>query len=62
MFKCRQSFIPLKTLFGDNAALTEYMEQTTDELLVEYIAVTGIARVTGVVGAAPQEVPVEVAP
>eukprot|EP00975_Prorocentrum_lima_P047807 9997003-Prorocentrum_lima.AAC.1 len=45
--------MPLKTLFGDHAALTEYVERTTDEMLIEFISVTGAGRGTGVVGAAP---------
>eukprot|EP00975_Prorocentrum_lima_P029445 6183671-Prorocentrum_lima.AAC.1 len=39
-FNCRESFMPLKTLFGDHAALTEYVERTTDQMLIEFISAT----------------------
>eukprot|EP00975_Prorocentrum_lima_P034459 7243995-Prorocentrum_lima.AAC.1 len=49
--------MPLKTLFGDVAALQEYVQNTTDNLLLEYISITGMGRGTGVAGAT-SDVPV----
>eukprot|EP00975_Prorocentrum_lima_P035326 7419531-Prorocentrum_lima.AAC.1 len=52
--------MPLKTLFGDNAALQEYVQSTTDNILMEYISITGVQRGTGVAGATPDIPEVEV--
>eukprot|EP00975_Prorocentrum_lima_P002300 502671-Prorocentrum_lima.AAC.1 len=52
--------MPLKTLFGDNAALQEYVRSTTDNMLMEYISITGVRRGTGDAGATPDIPVVEV--
>eukprot|EP00975_Prorocentrum_lima_P012852 2724663-Prorocentrum_lima.AAC.1 len=49
--------MPLKTLFGDTAALQEYVRSPTDNMLLDYISITGVRRGTGVAGATP-DVPV----
>eukprot|EP00975_Prorocentrum_lima_P037382 7866060-Prorocentrum_lima.AAC.1 len=52
--------MPLKTLFGDIAALQEYVQSTTDNTLMEYISITGVRRGTGDAGATPNVPVVEV--